>query len=51
MRELKDALTDLASRQQDAIAEGITTREIAHQSFGKMDIIDGEIVPIEEGED
>jgi hypothetical protein len=51
MSELKDALTDLASRQQQAIQEGITTREIAHQSFSKMSVIDAEVVPTDEGEE
>jgi hypothetical protein len=51
MTELKDALTDLASRQQQAIQEGITTREIAHQSFSKMSVIDAEVVPTDEGEE
>lgn len=37
MNELKDTLGKLAQMQQDAIAQGITTREIAHQPiFGSL---------------
>ena len=33
MDELKTLLTSLAHRQQEMIAQGVTTKEIAHQSF------------------
>lgn len=36
MADLKNLLTDLAHRQQDLINSGITTKEIAHQTFGKF---------------
>ena len=36
MTELKDMLASLAQRQLDLIAQGVTTKEIAHQSIAPM---------------
>lgn len=52
MVDLKNLLTDLAERQQQAIEQGLTTREIAHQPLisagAKGEIIDVEAVPVDE---
>lgn len=52
MSELKEMLTVIAERSQEAIRSGVTTREIAHQplirgSAPVGEVIDGELVPIE----
>lgn len=55
MIELNAMLTALAQRQQDLIAQGVTTREIAHQNLGgshttshrskQPDVVDAVVVP------
>lgn len=46
MTELKDMLTQMAGRQQELIAQGATTQEIAHQKLpGTQPVEDAEVVP------
>lgn len=47
MTELRDMLTTMAQTQQDLIAQGVPTQQIAHQKLGRKadpDVIDAEIV-------
>jgi uncharacterized protein YwlG (UPF0340 family) len=47
MAELRDMLHTMAQTQQDLIAQGVPTKEIAHQKLGKKassDVDDAEIL-------
>ena len=45
MRELKDMLHDLATKQRELIQEGVPTREIAQQKIINMEAEDAEVIP------
>lgn len=43
MNDLRDMLNDMAKTQQDLIAQGVTTKTIAHQPLGRpLPVIEGE---------